>query len=414
MNKLSEKKSRRKLYSPKQTPVKEKSLQTTTNPVYDPPTLPFVQMVKTWLNSRQTTIFLALFFALLLMGFLLKDSFYSGKGGKTAEKLIAGQKENPTAKPALPESGLTGENLSDTQIVISDESGISPDEDIPAESGAEKIPDAINLGSPDGIFDILGNPLAGEPLQFRIRNYDPSIVYEINLGNGERQRVFKETTYRYAEPGSFKVTLSFSKPGEPGLFVHRYLKIKPVEIEETDNILAENPIPPASSSPLAKADTQLPKNPVRDSGSFQTGLSGPGPSATTLIKEQPQAAPVQPQPVVKTEKTEPVISPKTPLEFAEKMPAYPGGSKALNDFFNQQINYPEMARENEIEGKVYVRFVVRPDGSASDFTVVRGIGFGCDEEALRVVNNMPKWIPGEQSGQKVSVIKTLPITFRFK
>ena len=98
--------------------------------------------------------------------------------------------------------------------------------------------------------------------------------------------------------------------------------------------------------------------------------------------------------------------------FVEKMPTFPGGEEALMDFIGTNVRYPQYAVEHNITGKVYVKFVVEPDGSVSNIGVLRGIGGGCDEEAVRVVQMMPDWIPGEAFGKKVRVSYMLPINFR--
>jgi len=90
---------------------------------------------------------------------------------------------------------------------------------------------------------------------------------------------------------------------------------------------------------------------------------------------------------------------------------YPGGEKARMEFLNKNIHYPTMARESGIQGRVYVTFVVEKDGSVTDVQVTRGIGGGCDEEAVRVVKLMPKWIPGKQRNKPVRVQFNLPIRF---
>ncbi|MEM9985904.1 MAG: energy transducer TonB [Bacteroidota bacterium] len=102
-----------------------------------------------------------------------------------------------------------------------------------------------------------------------------------------------------------------------------------------------------------------------------------------------------------------------PLATADIMPAFPGGEAALYRFLSNQIRYPEKALRNKAEGKVYIRFIVQPDGSITDLDILRGIGFGCDEEALRVVQMMPRWVPGELGGQKVAVYSSLAIEFKF-
>ena len=95
----------------------------------------------------------------------------------------------------------------------------------------------------------------------------------------------------------------------------------------------------------------------------------------------------------------------------EEMPQFPGGDKALQEYLVKNIRYPAIAKDNNMEGIVYVQFVIDETGDIINTKVVKGIGGGCDEEALRVVNNMPLWIPGKQGGYKVKVLYTLPIKF---
>jgi protein TonB len=95
----------------------------------------------------------------------------------------------------------------------------------------------------------------------------------------------------------------------------------------------------------------------------------------------------------------------------QKMPVFVGGEPELFRFINKNINYPEQARELGIQGTVVVSFVVRKDGSATDIKLLKDIGAGCGKEALRVVQSMPYWIPGEMNGMPVNVRFTLPIRF---
>jgi periplasmic protein TonB len=95
----------------------------------------------------------------------------------------------------------------------------------------------------------------------------------------------------------------------------------------------------------------------------------------------------------------------------EQQPEFPGGYAALNRFLHEQIKYPNPARELNIQGTVYVSFVVEPDGSISNITLLRGIGAGCDEEAMRVVSEMPRWSPGKQRNKPVRVRFNLPVRF---
>ena len=102
------------------------------------------------------------------------------------------------------------------------------------------------------------------------------------------------------------------------------------------------------------------------------------------------------------------------FQIVEEMPAYPGGEAKLMEYVAKNIKYPQIARETGIQGRVFVGFVVEPDGSVSNVKVLRGIGGGCDEEAMRVVKSMPKWKPGKQRGKAVRVSYMLPVNFKLQ
>jgi len=95
----------------------------------------------------------------------------------------------------------------------------------------------------------------------------------------------------------------------------------------------------------------------------------------------------------------------------ESMPSFPGGEAALYEYLARSLEYPNQAKEAGIQGRVFLTFVVERDGSITDVKVLRGIGGGCDEEAIRVVKNMPGWTPGKQRGLPVRVQFNLPIKF---
>ena len=97
--------------------------------------------------------------------------------------------------------------------------------------------------------------------------------------------------------------------------------------------------------------------------------------------------------------------------IVEEPPTFPGGEAALYKWLGENLKYPEEAKELGIQGRVFVAFVVEPDGSTSNAVVKRGIGGGCDEEAIRIVKAMPKWGAGKQRGQPVRVQFNLPIKF---
>lgn len=101
-----------------------------------------------------------------------------------------------------------------------------------------------------------------------------------------------------------------------------------------------------------------------------------------------------------------------PFMSVEQMPEFPGGENALIDYIAKNTKYPPMARENNIEGTVYVQFVVEKDGAVSNITVLRGIGGGCDQAAKDVIKTLPKFTPGRQNGRPVRVMYNVPVKFK--
>ncbi len=99
------------------------------------------------------------------------------------------------------------------------------------------------------------------------------------------------------------------------------------------------------------------------------------------------------------------------LAGVEEYPEFPGGMAAWAKFIQKNLRYPYMAQENGIQGKVYVSFVVETDGSISNVNLVKGIGGGCDEEAMRVIKKSPKWKAGRQNKQAVRVRYNMPINY---
>lgn len=96
----------------------------------------------------------------------------------------------------------------------------------------------------------------------------------------------------------------------------------------------------------------------------------------------------------------------------EVMPEYPGGQKALFAYLSENIRYPQIAKENKIEGRVIVGFVVEKDGSISNVEVVRSVDPSLDKEALRVIKSMPRWKPGKIRGKPVRVKYRVPVNFK--
>jgi len=101
------------------------------------------------------------------------------------------------------------------------------------------------------------------------------------------------------------------------------------------------------------------------------------------------------------------------FDRAEVMPQFPGGVEKMMLYLKTNLQYPQTAKQNGLEGKVIIKFVIDVDGSIKDPVILKdGIGGGCGDEAIRLVKSMPKWKPGEQRGKPAKVYYTLPVTFR--
>ena len=116
--------------------------------------------------------------------------------------------------------------------------------------------------------------------------------------------------------------------------------------------------------------------------------------------------------VIATEPVKPKEEENKVFDVVEQMPSFPGGNAALMNYLGQNIKYPVIAEENGIQGRVIVQFVVGKDGHISDVRVAKSVDPSLDKEAVRVVKGMPRWIPGKQNGQAVTVRYTLHVTFR--
>lgn len=115
------------------------------------------------------------------------------------------------------------------------------------------------------------------------------------------------------------------------------------------------------------------------------------------------------KPIVSNEEEE--VAEAEIFTVVEESPSFPGGDAARIKFLMDNMKYPQIARESSIQGTVYVTFVVEKNGNVTDVRVLRGIGGGCDEEAVRVIKAMPKWSPGKQRGKAVRVQFNMPIKF---
>lgn len=123
--------------------------------------------------------------------------------------------------------------------------------------------------------------------------------------------------------------------------------------------------------------------------------------------------------VVREYKNEVIVEEKKPepeqvFTAVEQMPQFPGGDAALMKFLSSNINYPQVAMENGVQGRVIVQFVVTKNGTVGEVKVIRSVDRDLDKEAIRLCKSLPKFIPGKMNGQEVNVWYTLPITFKLQ
>lgn len=188
---------------------------------------------------------------------------------------------------------------------------------------------------------------------------------------------------------------------------------------------AEKPTPPPPPPPIEKqleVKAFLPPTPV-DNALPETML--PPQEALTdviigtkdVVGEKSGGLPLiedLPKPPTDEVTTAGVTEDNAPFTSVEMMPEFEGGNKKMYQWLSKNLNYPSAAVRANVQGKVFLNFIIERDGSITDVRVLKGIGFGCDEEAIRVVKEMPNWKAGRQNGRAVRVAYTIPIAFQLE
>lgn len=288
-------------------------------------------------------------------------------------------------------------------------------------------------------LDVAGSREAGSILDFTIEDYDPSVFYYIDFGDGYRRKVDKESVFTYSKPGVFNLNL-YASISEKELYssYSKEIRIRPSTQKYSSSPRPNNNsiadlFPDKEADKLINKPTFDPekalakKDPSKNEASVDTSFSS---------KEEIQISDLgflKDKEVIEKNNTIDLNSGVSPNEDpeliigtsvdktkkfnkpyfdAEMMPEFPGGLKAMARYLKKNAIYPERASQSNIEGTVNVRLVVRADGSLSDLKVLNGLGYGCDDEALRLVSKMPRWIPGVQNGISVPVYTVIPITFK--
>ena len=311
---------------------------------------------------------------------------------------------------------------------------------------------------PNFKLKVLGKRLKDNKLWFSIKNYDPEGEYFIDFGNGYKTSTQKLVNYTYHRPGNYEVTLT-SKMGNQTLFHVQTIQIETPEQQFAEATTNERRTIDQESFGVNKTNSEeknrvtdelnlnSQKNEIANKQNNEENTEKPTSRSQNLeftdLQKEEETEAIKPKnpialraplsvrqgtersPLPEYEETEDNEDPESvlpkvvdrtdasrPISFADRMPQFPGGSRALTKFVKENRKYPSKAIEKEVEGVVYIRFVVNPDGGISDPYIIKSVGYGCDEEAKRLVYSMPKWFPGEHKGVKVSVYKTIPVSFK--
>lgn len=213
----------------------------------------------------------------------------------------------------------------------------------------------------------------------------------------ERQRMPLMLVGLFVTAAFVSLMFSFQSEDKDTSSGDDYNKKSKIEFEKVPE---DEPPPPEETPPPPPETPEAPPPPSED------------PKAVEDEKDQSKSSMTNtPPPVVgPVKKIEKVV--EEILDIVEEEPEFPGGEEAMMKFLQTNIKYPPMAIQMGDQGKVYVRFVVEPDGSISNAEVARGVTTEIDREALRVVNTMPKWKPGKQRGRAVRVRIVVPIVFK--
>ena len=167
---------------------------------------------------------------------------------------------------------------------------------------------------------------------------------------------------------------------------------------------------PSSEDTAASADTTMSKTPMNDTSSSTASVNKPGKPSSTNKKGRVTVGKM-------TERKTSTMKPDKDgvYEMTDVRPAYPGGQAALENYINNNIEYQQPAIDNNTEGTVDVQFVIDVNGKASDAKAIgKKLGSGLDEEAVKVISNMPKWTPGKVKGKNVKTRLVLPITYKIE
>ncbi len=213
--------------------------------------------------------------------------------------------------------------------------------------------------------------------KFKAANIDEGIIVDVTPIDLDQN-----------EPPPVDVPEEIPPPIEEPLPEVAQEKFLPPEPKKDEEVMIEEPPPPAEKLEVAVISSKT----VEGAEAKDVFIPPPPPKEVAVVKVAPPA------------EEEILIGVEQDAEF-------PGGMNELMKYLKKNVKYPPAAQRANISGRVVLQFVVEKDGSVGQIKVLKSVGFGCDEEAIRVVKSMPKWSPGRQNGRAVRVWHTLPVTY---
>jgi protein TonB len=212
---------------------------------------------------------------------------------------------------------------------------------------------------------------------------------------GEQEEVLIDMSQEAEEPEEQQERLEQPKPEVLPEEVLKSVKVTELQIVEDDKVKKEDEI--KTQDELKETETAF--------GQKDNEKGTEDRNVTRTLKEEV---------VVEKKEEKPVEKKEEIFRSVEQMPQFPGGDQALMKYLSSHINYPPIAAENNVQGKVVVQFVVDKTGKVGEVKVIRSVDKDLDKEAVRVCKSLPKFTPGRQNGQAVSVWYTLPVQFKLQ
>jgi protein TonB len=244
------------------------------------------------------------------------------------------------------------------------------------------------------IYTVIGALLVGL-LAFSLIKVNEYLEQKRIADMAEQEEVLIDMNTEAEEPEPEQERLEQEKPEVLPEEVLKSVKVTELQIVEDDKVKKEDEI--KTQDELKETETAF--------GQKDNEKGTEDRNVTRTLKEEV----VVEKPVEKKEEKKEEI-----FRSVEQMPQFPGGEAALMKYLQSHINYPPMAAENNVQGRVVVQFVVDKTGKVGEVKVVRSVDKDLDREAVRVCKSLPKFTPGRQNGQAVSVWYTLPVTFKLQ